>query len=915
MFNGRDFESNEQPRPKRSLEDQLASVIEEEIDARSEERGARREEREDIDDSFLAPRSSLLAPHFDSRPRRRRRRYRTIERVRSIEDDASRVERDDAIANLDRVVVGFSRSQPRAFKNHVIPVRFGDHDRSPFVVSLRGIALFMDPLPEDERIPEQAYVHHDIATEGIPNIETLRSLADDLVIHASDMDQDADDQFTNVSLDEPRIVLMREEEERGARSEERENSFFSRSSLLAPRSSFLWKRLTGIFSHREAKPHHIETRRLVVRAVMIASVLGLIAAVPAGLFGLVRDLLTQRIAVASAGESAVNALSSADQGSLMASSQAFRDASEKFRATDDLLSRTNAVAIGLAQLIPSTRKDVKSAHALLQVGSSASDAAHLLTQGLEAVLSPSNKGLLERLAALTAYAESAQPLLDEAAAALKDVDPSVIPPNALARFDSLSTLINDGQLAVREFMSAANLLATIMGRDEPRRYLVIFQNPNELRPTGGFMGSFAELDVDKGKISHLEIPGGGTYDLQGQLISQIIPPPPLQLVASRWEFQDSNWSPDFASSAKTIRYFWEKSGGYSVDGIIAVNATVVRDLLALTGPIELPELGKTITSDNFMDETQKAVELEYDKTENKPKKILSLMAPIMMKKLSSLDRDGMIRAFGILTSSIDAKDIQIALTNDDEMAIVNQEGWSGQMKTVSGDALAVVEANIAGQKTDGVIHEAVKQNTNIAEDGSITDDVTLTRTHAGIKRAQFNGVRNVSYIRLYVPRGSTLLDASGFNAPDASFFQKIRDDAVPYPDPDLIGAEASSTPIPGLGGVSIWDEGDRTVIGGWNMVDPGQEAVIRISYRLPFSAFDIRDRLMKNAGPSASDAQMNAVYSMLYTSQSGKPDRTLETSIHAPSSWNVTWTRDGGLYSGPWNHDLVISALYDTKKE
>jgi len=89
------------------------------------------------------------------------------------------------------------------------------------------------------------------------------------------------------------------------------------------------------------------------------------------------------------------------------------------------------------------------------------------------------------------------------------------------------------------------------------------------------------------------VPGGGTYDVQGQLLARVLPPGPLQLIADRWEFQDSNWALDFVAAANKIRYFWSKSGGPTMDGIITVNASFVEKLLELTGPVEVPELGKT----------------------------------------------------------------------------------------------------------------------------------------------------------------------------------------------------------------------------------------------------------------------------------------------------------------------------------
>ena len=290
------------------------------------------------------------------------------------------------------------------------------------------------------------------------------------------------------------------------------------------------------------------------------------------------------------------------------------------------------------------------------------------------------------------------PLLDDANAALAKVDANALPAAERAKVTELTDRVEAGRLAVREFVGLSELLTGLLGKNESRRYLIVFQNPSELRPTGGFMGSYAELRVDRGEIKSLVVPPGGTYDLQGQLVARVAPPEPLRLITDRWEFQDANWSPDFRAASSKIRYFWSKSGGPTVDGVIAVNATLVERLLALTGPIELPEFGKTITAENFMLETQKAVELEYDKSENKPKKILGALAPLLLERLKSLKQDQLFALLGALSDALTTKDIQVALSDPSEDALARRFGWSGYLKSTPGDSLAVVDANVAGQK-------------------------------------------------------------------------------------------------------------------------------------------------------------------------------------------------------------------------
>ncbi len=799
------------------------------------------------------------------------------------------------------------------FRQVLIPIRFAEHARSPFVVSLRGLALSAPPPRADESISQQAIVRHDLpSSDGIPDLEALEMLASDLAVDEADQLRYAN-QFTPTTFDSSYAStngpLKRTWNVIGAGMDRVGNALTPVPKRAARGRADARTRGDGSPSNGlpSRPPARTIVRVPVGRTVIVMGALAFVAMLPANVVRIARSLEQKRTDVTAAGTNALVDLQSAASGNLSTSIDALRKASNAFRAADESLSNTNALAVTLANVIPQAQSSYASARALLEVGTKASDAGRLLAKGLDAALTGKGQGVIDRLAILSAYADGALPLLDDASRALASVDPKAIPENQRSKISDVQSGLETGSLAVREFVGTAELLSRLLGRDAPRRFLIVFQNPDELRPTGGFMGSYAELDVDRGDIKRLVIPGGGTYDLQGQLVKQIVPPEPLQLVADRWEFQDANWSPDFPTAAAKIRELWSASGGYTVDGVVAINATVVADLLKITGPIDVPELGKTLTSENATAEIEKSAEIEYDRAENKPKKILSLAGPRLLEKLKSLPPQDLVRALGVLSDAMVRKEIQIALTNPDEDALAQGFDWSGRLKSTQGDSLAVIEANVAGGKTNAVIAENVTHEAAIADDGSITDTASITRAHAGIKHTPLTGVRNVAYLRFYVPRGSTLVSAIGFATSPRALIEKPRDDAVP--DPDVAATEGAS--VKDAGFVDQWDEGDRTVFGGWTTVDPGETQSLTLSYRLPFTAFDIGSRL---APKGSADGASSAAYSLLLTSQSGTPDRTIASTVKAPASWSAAWSRDLGADASAWDRDRVVSTLYNVKR-
>jgi hypothetical protein len=324
----------------------------------------------------------------------------------------------------------------------------------------------------------------------------------------------------------------------------------------------------------------------------------------------------------------------------------------------------------------------------------------------------------------------------------------------------------------------------------------------------------------------------------------------------------------------------------------------------------MPEYGKVIDKSNFLIETQKSVELEYDKQANTPKKFVGDLVEAVRGRMKTFTSEDWLKVAALASDSLQSKDIQVALMDPEQEKVAERFGWSGQLKETPGDSLALIEANIAGQKTDGVISETTKVGIAIQPDGSIIDTVTLTRTHNGQKGELFRGVRNVSYLRTYIPKGSELLTASGFNAPAKNLFKKPDEEYLP--DPDVSAVEQLE--VDGAGGTTVSQEGSRTVIGGWMQLDPGETQTITLSYRLPFTTSDLERTIQ--ASPNADSPHTSAAYLMLLTSQSGKSNRELTASLTYPKAWKNVWSHgfDGTTLSTKttWNGDRVLGALFTT---
>ena len=650
------------------------------------------------------------------------------------------------------------------------------------------------------------------------------------------------------------------------------------------------------------------------RAIGVFAMLAIALILPLRFLSYVGELREAKAKVASQGNEALSTLSAAAQSvvnqDMAGASQSFHQARERFGAANETIQDLGSGTAFLLSVLPQTKKTYKAGEHLLRAGSSLSKAGLRITEGLSAVSKTANTSLTARISTFSQYVSSALPLLAEAEKEFSRVDGSTVPEEYQGTFQEISARLPSVIKSLKEFIEFGGMALKILGADGEKRYLVVFQNNTELRPTGGFMGSFAEITLRDGAISSMEIPGGGTYDLDGSNRSPLAAPKPLQLLSAKWEFRDANWFPDFPTSSRKIMRMYENAGGSTVDGVIAINATFVTDLLDLLGPISMPNYRRTINAQNFLGEAQKIVELEYDQKENKPKAFIADLAPALLDRTTKKTGEEFFRLLDLANRGLGEREIQIYLADNALESRTQALGWGGEIKQADGDALMVVNANLGGGKTDGVIKETIDMTVVIDESGIVTNTVVIARKHFGIPHALFTGMNNVNYVRLYVPKGSTLISASGFAPPSDLLFKKpnsgwMTDADVAFSEDNISKDPASNT--------DMYEENGRTVFGNWTQTKPGTTTKTLFSYRLPWkispfkNASGVTDRIKTALGIPPTGA-----YTLAIQKQPGAMDRTTIVHLELPNNVTLLWSSentDNAIFTNA--SDAFFSALLE----
>ncbi len=598
------------------------------------------------------------------------------------------------------------------------------------------------------------------------------------------------------------------------------------------------------------------------------------------------------------------------QADLPTAQNSINDALSSFGSAVATMQNNHQFLQKIASIVPVLDDEVKSRQSLLLAGQKIAQGNTFFLKGIADSQADANSTLGARLEIFNSHLSAAIPNYKEALAYLDTVNLDSLPLAYQGPFKEFKVIFSAVLHDLQNLSDLNGAIKEIFGTQGQRRYLLVFQNPSELRPTGGFLGSIAIMDIKDGKIINLDVPAGGSYDIQGQLDQFVIPPAPLLLANKRWEFQDSNWFPDFPASAQKMMWFYRHSRNVTVDGVISINASVLERLLAITGPITDDKRELTFSADSALPIIQQIVEEGPEKKDHKPKQILSDLAPQFINHFKNSQPKDLIPLTISLQEALSKKEVQAYFTDQTAQEAVEQFGWSGRILNTNDhqDYLAIFNTNIHGQKSDSKIKQTISHQAIIQDDGSITDTVTISRTHTGNATEKLYGATNIDYIRLYVPKNSELISANGFTWPDENSF-KVPDKT--YQTDEFLTQIEKETKIDERTGTRITEEFDKISFGNWVITEPGQTSQIEFTYKLPFKLSDT-NQTNNNSWQKIVDSKHTRLYQLIVQKQSGI-DSLFESQLIFPPNWQPTY-QEGENVKLARNGASITSLTLDTDR-
>lgn len=302
----------------------------------------------------------------------------------------------------------------------------------------------------------------------------------------------------------------------------------------------------------------------------------------------------------------------------------------------------------------------------------------------------------------------------------------------------------------------------LLGFEGEKTYLILFQNNYELRPTGGFIGSYGLVSVHKGRIGEVAI--HDVYDADGQLKQKIVPPFALSryLGASNWYLRDSNYYLDYPTSAATAANFLKMETGEEVDGVIAIDVVMLSNLLEATGPLYIADYQETLTEENFFLITQTHAEKDFFPGSTQKKDFLKAVRQTLESKLRSGTEVSYTALLSVLTRAVSEKHLLFAFADPTIQSIFNANKLSGSLLDTREkeqgrllDFLYINETNIGQTKGNYYLQREIAQNVAIDGEGRVKEEVTVSYTNTSTKESPFGGEYK-SYVRVVLPESAEI---------------------------------------------------------------------------------------------------------------------------------------------------------------
>jgi len=348
---------------------------------------------------------------------------------------------------------------------------------------------------------------------------------------------------------------------------------------------------------------------------------------------------------------------------------------------------------------------------------------------------------------------------------------------------------------------APRLLAA--GENRARTYLIMIQNEDELRATGGYLTAIGTLKLQSGKIQSIKLESSELLDD----MTKVFPAPPWPMAyymnADVMNTAQANWYIDFPTTVKWVRYMYDYFRGVRVDGVIAIDQEALVRVLAAVGPLNIPGISVPISDQNVLEymrtaKIQKPPPGVNAQTWDRKQFLGNIAAPLAAKILSAETKQ-LSQLLQAMRTSLDERHMLLQFDDPELAPLLARREWDGAVRVpVNSDFIMAVDSNFGFNKTDLVVDRAMSYEIDLRDPARPLGKLSLTHMNKaegnkpcvpGYHDANFPSsdypVNDCywNYLRVYPLRQAQLTSASPH---DVSAAQMARGEGVAARVDDLL---------------------------------------------------------------------------------------------------------------------------------
>jgi hypothetical protein len=283
--------------------------------------------------------------------------------------------------------------------------------------------------------------------------------------------------------------------------------------------------------------------------------------------------------------------------------------------------------------------------------------------------------------------------------------------------------------------------------------VVLIQDSNELRSSGGFLSSLATLSFENGQLLNWQVHNVADLDQRVYGDKEISEELKNLLLTDKLLLRDANWPADFTESGANISWFIEQSLSLKPDLILSLNSKELYALLTPLFPIAINNI--ELNQNNFFEELLRQENLDFND-----------LNKVFFDRLLKVSPAELISIFRQLLLALESRETFLYTANAELSTVLKNNLWSGELLDTPcpsdfamndicfTDGIYQLENNVGLNKINRLITQKIDHSLGISENFIRHKRVINLENHS---RQNFWPEGDYqTYLKFYLPKTARL---------------------------------------------------------------------------------------------------------------------------------------------------------------